>query len=58
MLQFGRGAMIYLETKRLPFVRTRKKISRFVRMHTDIEVRRYVGGQAWSLEKAQHRFRQ
>ena len=26
-------------------------------MHTDPEVRRYVGGPAWSLEKARHRFR-
>lgn len=26
-------------------------------MHTDPEVRRYVGGQAWSLEKARTRFR-
>jgi RimJ/RimL family protein N-acetyltransferase len=26
-------------------------------MHTDAKVRRYVGGQAWSLEKAQSRFR-
>lgn len=26
-------------------------------MHTDPEVRRYVGGLAWSLEKARYRFR-
>lgn len=26
-------------------------------MHTDPEVRRYVGGQPWALEKAQDRFR-
>jgi|ERR1039458_1705688 RimJ/RimL family protein N-acetyltransferase len=58
MLQFGRGAMIYLETKRLLF-RTHEEedAADFVRMHTDFEVRRYLGGRAWSLEKAQHRFR-
>jgi len=29
----------------------------FIRMHTDPEVRRYVGGNTWSLEKARDRFR-
>jgi ribosomal-protein-alanine N-acetyltransferase len=29
----------------------------FIRMHTDPEVRRYVGGQAWPMEKARERFR-
>lgn len=50
--------MIYLETKRLLF-RTHEEedAADFVRMHTDFEVRRYLGGRAWSLEKAQHRFR-
>ncbi len=50
--------MIFLETERLLF-RTHevRDEADFVGMHTDAEVRRYVGGQAWSLEKAQHRFR-
>ena len=30
----------------------------FVAMHTDREVRRFVGGSAWSLQKAQARFRE
>jgi RimJ/RimL family protein N-acetyltransferase len=50
--------MIFLETERLLF---RSHESRdepdFVDMHTDPEVRRYVGGEAWPLEKAQTRFR-
>jgi [ribosomal protein S5]-alanine N-acetyltransferase len=29
----------------------------FVAMHTDPEVRRYVGGRPWSLDEAQSRFR-
>ena len=29
----------------------------FVKMQTDPEVRRYVGGEAWTREKAVHRFR-
>ncbi|MFZ0420232.1 MAG: GNAT family N-acetyltransferase [Candidatus Sulfotelmatobacter sp.] len=50
--------MIYLKTKRLLF-RTHEEEDAvdFVRIHTDFEVRLYVGGRAWSLEKAQHRFR-
>src|SRR5579885_2165099 len=51
-------SLIILETKRLLF-RTHIKEDResFVAMHTDSEVRRYVGGQAWSQEKAIQRFR-
>jgi ribosomal-protein-alanine N-acetyltransferase len=30
----------------------------FISMHTDPEVRRYVGGRAWPLEKARARFRE
>src|SRR5271167_1791793 len=50
--------MIFLETERLLF-RTHegKAEADFVVMHTDPEVRRYVGGQAWPLSKAQYRFR-
>lgn len=50
--------MIFLETSRLLF-RSHQAQDReeFVRMHTDPEVRRYVGGQAWPLEKARDRFR-
>jgi [ribosomal protein S5]-alanine N-acetyltransferase len=50
--------MIYLETERLLF-RTHEATDEpdFVGMHKDPEVRRYVGGPAWSLEKARHRFR-
>jgi ribosomal-protein-alanine N-acetyltransferase len=50
--------MIFLETERLLFrTHEAKDEADFVGMHTDSEVRRYVGGQAWPLEKAQHRFR-
>ena len=50
--------MIFLETERLLF-RTHDAGDEadFVGMQTDPEVRRYVGGQAWPLEKALHRFR-
>jgi ribosomal-protein-alanine N-acetyltransferase len=50
--------MIFLETERLLF-RTHEAEDEadFVAMHTDPEVRRYMGGQAWPLEKAQSRFR-
>ncbi len=50
--------MIFLETERLLF-RTHEAQyeADFVAMHTDPEVRRYVGGQGWPLEKAQRRFR-
>lgn len=50
--------MIFLETRRLLF-RTHEPGDEedFIRMHTDAEVRRYVGGQAWPVEKARDRFR-
>lgn len=50
--------MIFLETERLLF-RTHEPQDEtdFIAMHTDPEVRRYMGGQAWPLEKAQFRFR-
>lgn len=50
--------MIFLETERLLF-RSHEPEDEgdFVKMHTDPEVRRYVGGQAWPLEKAVRRFR-
>jgi RimJ/RimL family protein N-acetyltransferase len=51
--------MIFLETERLLF-RSHEAgdEAEFVKMHTDAEVRRYVGGQAWSEEKARSRFRE
>lgn len=51
--------MIFLETERLLF-RSHEAGDEadFVSMHTDPEVRRYVGGQAWPLEKARNRFRE
>jgi [ribosomal protein S5]-alanine N-acetyltransferase len=50
--------MIFLETERLLFrTHEAKDEADFVGMHTDPEVRRYVGGQPWPLEKAQSRFR-
>jgi len=50
--------MIFLETNRLIF-RTHEPQDEvdFIRMHTDPEVRRYVGGKAWPVEKAVARFR-
>src|ERR1700722_11728514 len=50
--------MIFLETDRLLF-RTHEAQDEadFVAMHTDPEIRRYMGGQAWPLEKAKSRFR-
>jgi ribosomal-protein-alanine N-acetyltransferase len=53
--------MIFLETERLVF-RTHEAAdeSDFVRMHTDAEVRRYMGGQGiagWPVEKALERFK-
>jgi ribosomal-protein-alanine N-acetyltransferase len=50
--------MTFLETERLRF-RGHESAdeSDFIRMHMDAEVRRYMGGQGWSLEKAQQRFR-
>src|ERR1700728_542812 len=51
-------AAAFLETERLLF-RPHEAADEadFVRMQTDSEVRRYVGGQGWSLEKALDRFR-
>jgi ribosomal-protein-alanine N-acetyltransferase len=50
--------MIFLETERLLF-RTHEDHDEpdFIAMHTDPEVRRYVGGQPWPLKKAKDRFR-
>ena len=50
--------MIFVETQRL-FFRTHEPQDEpdFISMHTDPEVRRYVGGRAWPLEKARTRFR-
>jgi [ribosomal protein S5]-alanine N-acetyltransferase len=49
--------MIFLETDRLLF-RSHEAGDEndFVKIHTDPEVRRYVGGLAWPSEKALHRF--
>lgn len=50
--------MIYLETERLLFRSHEPQDEpEFVNMHTDAEVRRYVGGRAWPIEEAQRRFR-
>jgi RimJ/RimL family protein N-acetyltransferase len=50
--------MIFLETERLLFrTHEAKDQADFIAMHTDPEVRRHVGGQAWPVEKAQRRFR-
>ena len=53
------GTMIFLETARLLF-RSHEADDEadFVSMHTDAEVRRYVGRQAWTTEKARSRFRE
>jgi RimJ/RimL family protein N-acetyltransferase len=50
--------MIFLETERLIF-RSHQPVDEqdFVEMHTDPEVRRFVGGAAWTTEKALYRFR-
>jgi len=49
--------VIFLETTRLLFrPHAAQDEEEFVRMHTDPEVRRYVGGPAWPLEKAKYRF--
>jgi [ribosomal protein S5]-alanine N-acetyltransferase len=51
--------MIFLETERLLFrSHEARDEADFVSMHTDAAVRRYVGGQAWPVEKAQVRFRE
>jgi RimJ/RimL family protein N-acetyltransferase len=49
--------MTFLETERL-ILRQHEAADEndFIRMHTDPEVRRYIGGHAWPLEKALHRF--
>ena len=51
-------AMIFLETDRLIF-RSHEPHDEpaFVHMQTDSEVRKYVGGEPWPLEKALTRFR-
>jgi ribosomal-protein-alanine N-acetyltransferase len=52
------GTVIFFETTRLLFrSHEGRDEEEFIRMHTDPEVRRYVGGQAWSREKARSRFR-
>jgi ribosomal-protein-alanine N-acetyltransferase len=54
------NTMIFLETDRLLFrTHEAKDEDDFIRMQTDPEVRRYVGGQGrgWSFEKAQYRFK-
>ena len=59
MIKFGAGTMAFLETERLLFrAHLAQDESEFVRMQTDPEVRRHVGGQGlgWSLEKAENRF--
>jgi [ribosomal protein S5]-alanine N-acetyltransferase len=50
--------MVLLRTDRL-FLRTHAPAdeARFVQIHTDPEVRRYVGGRAWSVDEATTRFR-
>ena len=51
--------MIFLETERLLFrSHEARDEADFVSMHTDAEVRRYVGGKAWPVEKAHSRFRE
>jgi hypothetical protein len=52
------SAMFFLETDRLLF-RSHEPGDEadFVSMHTDPEVRRYVGGRAWPEEEAIRRFR-
>ncbi len=50
--------MILLDTERLLFrSHEAKDEADFVQMQTDPEVRRFVGGQAWPVEKARYRFR-
>jgi len=50
--------VIFLATERLVFrTHERQDENDFVQMHTDPEVRRYVGGQPWPVEKAKRRFR-
>lgn len=50
--------MILLHTDRLLFrTHEARDEAAFVEMHTDPEVRRYVGGRAWSVDEAITRFR-
>ena len=50
--------MTFLETPRLLFRSHQLEDEEdFVKMQTDPEVRRYVGGKAWPYEKAVYRFR-
>jgi len=50
--------MVFLETERLLFrTHEARDEAHFVGMQTDSEVRRYVGGQGWPLERALYRFR-
>jgi hypothetical protein len=45
--------VIFFETTRLLFrSHQAQDKEEFIQMHTDPKVRRYVGGQAWSLEHA------
>jgi RimJ/RimL family protein N-acetyltransferase len=58
VVQFVTSSMIFLETERLVFrSHEEKDEADFVRMQMDSEVRRYMGGRGWPLEKAHHRFR-
>ena len=60
VIKFDASTMAFLETQRLLFrAHAAEDESEFVRLQTDPEVRRYVGGQGrgWSLEKARDRFR-
>lgn len=50
--------MFFCETARLGFrAHQSQDETLFVSMHTDPEVRRFVGGSAWPVQKAVHRFR-
>jgi ribosomal-protein-alanine N-acetyltransferase len=50
--------MIFLDTARLLFRSHQiEDEDDFIAMHTDPEVRRYVGGRAWPVEEAVRRFR-
>jgi RimJ/RimL family protein N-acetyltransferase len=50
--------MIFIETQRLLLRQHESKDEQaFVAMQMDPEVRRYIGGTGWSLEKARDRFR-
>ncbi len=58
MIECEASTMILLQTKRLLFrSHSAEDEDDFVRMQMDPEVRRYVGGQGWPLEKARDRFR-